>query len=109
MIYFNHVKLKYIETQNVRTKRALVSKPSTLLAPKDPNISYYLNLSLYLPTIILAIIQYIPNMTVPHKWTRIRWQASQVNLLSLGKLLLLINKLSLICERPSCRVRIKQN
>ena len=38
------------------TKRALVSQPSTNVVAKDPNISHYLNLLIYLPTIILAII-----------------------------------------------------
>ena len=33
-------------------------------------------LSIYLPTIIIAIIWYIPNMTVPHKWTKSCWLAS---------------------------------
>ena len=37
-------------------KRALVIQQSTLVVAKDPNISHYLNLSIYLPTIIRAII-----------------------------------------------------
>ena len=37
-------------------KRALVSQQNTLVVTKDPNISHYLNLSVYLPMIILAII-----------------------------------------------------
>ena len=56
MINFNHVKLRYIEPCNFLTKRALVSQQSTLAVAKDPNIAHYLNLSIYLPTIILAII-----------------------------------------------------
>ena len=68
---FIHVKLRYIERYNFLTKRALASQQSTLVVAKDPNISHYLNLSTYLLTIILAIISYTPNMTVPHKWTQI--------------------------------------
>ena len=56
MIYFNHVKLGYIEPCNLLTKRALVSQQCTLVVAKDPNISHYLNLSIYLQTITLAII-----------------------------------------------------
>ena len=56
MVDFNLTKLRYIEPCNFLTKRALVSQPSALVVAKDPNISYYLNLSNYLPTIILAII-----------------------------------------------------
>ena len=56
VINFNHVKVRYIEPYNFLTKRALVSQPSTLAVAKDPNISHYLNLSIYLPTLILAII-----------------------------------------------------
>ena len=56
MMNFNHVKLRYIEPCNFLTKRALMSQPSTLMVAKDPDISHYLNLSIYLPTIILAII-----------------------------------------------------
>ena len=56
VINFNHVKLRYIEPCNFLTKRALVSLQSTLVDAKGPNISYYLNLSIYLPTITLAII-----------------------------------------------------
>ena len=37
------------------------------------NILHYLNLSMFLRTIILAIIWYTPNMIVPHKWTQIWW------------------------------------
>ena len=53
---FIHVKLRYNEPCNFLTKRALVSQQSTLVVAKDPNISHHLNLSVYLPTIILAII-----------------------------------------------------
>ena len=56
VINFNHIKLRYIEPCNFLTKRALVSQQSTLVVAKDPNISHYLNLPIYLPTIILAII-----------------------------------------------------
>ena len=56
VIDFNHVKLRYIEPCNFVTKRALVSQQSTLVVAKDPSTSHYLNLSIYLPTIILAII-----------------------------------------------------
>ena len=45
-----------MEPCNFLTKRALVSQPSTIVVAKDPNISHYLNLSIYLPTSILAII-----------------------------------------------------
>ena len=44
MINFNHVKLRYIETCNFFTKRALVSQQSMLVVGKDPNILHYLNL-----------------------------------------------------------------
>ena len=56
MIDFNHVKLGYIDSYNFLTKRALVSQQSTLVVAKDPNISHNLNLSIYLATIIIAII-----------------------------------------------------
>ena len=56
IIIFNHVKLRFIEPCNFLTKRALVSQQSTLVAAKDPNISHYLNWSIYLPMIIRAII-----------------------------------------------------
>ena len=56
VINFNHVKLRYTEWCNFLTKRALVSQQSTLVVAKDPNILHYLNLSIYFPTIILAII-----------------------------------------------------
>ena len=46
----------YIEPCNFLTKRALVSQQSTIVVAKDPDISHYLNLSIYLPMIILAII-----------------------------------------------------
>ena len=47
-------------------------------------------------------------MTFPHKWTQICWITSrhQINSLSFVILLLLINKLSFICEGQSCSVRI---
>ena len=89
VINFNHIKLRYIEPCNFLAKHILVSQPSTLVVAKDPNISHYLNLSIYLPTIILSIIWYTPNMTAPHKWTKICWLASQKVLVNL---LLLINK-----------------
>ena len=56
MINFNRVKLRYIEPCNFLTKRALVSQQSTLVVAKDPNISHYLNLSIYLQSITLAMI-----------------------------------------------------
>ena len=56
VIDFNHVKLRYMELCNFLTRRALVSQPSTIVVAKYPNISHYMNLSIYLPTIILAII-----------------------------------------------------
>ena len=56
LINLNYVNLRYIELCNFLTKRALVSQPNTLMVAKHPNISHYLNLSIYLPTIILAII-----------------------------------------------------
>ena len=56
VIDFNHVKLRCMEPCNFRTKRALVSQPSSLVVAKDPNLLHYLNLSIYLPTIILVII-----------------------------------------------------
>ena len=55
VINFDHVKLRYIEPCNFPTKRALVSQQSALVVVKDPNISHYLNVSIYLPTIIFAI------------------------------------------------------
>ena len=48
--------MRYIEPCNFLTKRALVSQQNMLMVAKDPNISHYLNLSIYLPMIILAII-----------------------------------------------------
>ena len=45
---------------NFLTKRALVSQQSTLGVAKHRNISHYLNLLIYLPTIILAISWYTP-------------------------------------------------
>ena len=56
VINFNHVKLRYIEPCNFLIKRASVWEPNILVVAKDPNISHYLNLSVYLPKIILAII-----------------------------------------------------
>ena len=56
MINFDHVKLRYIEPCNFLTKRAFVRQQSTLVVAKDPNILHFLNLLIYLPTIILAII-----------------------------------------------------
>ena len=56
VVHFNHIKLRYIELCNFLTKRALVNQQSTLVVAKDSNISLYLNLSIYLPMIILAII-----------------------------------------------------
>ena len=56
IIIFNHVKLRFIEPCNALIKRALVSQQSTLVAAKDPNISHYLDWSIYLQMIILAII-----------------------------------------------------
>ena len=74
----NHLKLRYTEPCNFLTKRALVNQPSTLVVAKDSSILHYLNLSMYLPTIIIAIIKYTPNMTVPHKWTQI-WRLALPN------------------------------
>ena len=56
VISFKHVKLRYIEPCNFLTKRALVSQTSTLVVAKDPTIAHYLNLSIYLQTINVAII-----------------------------------------------------
>ena len=56
VINFNHVKLRYNEPCTFLAKRALVSQQSKLVVAMDPNISHYLNLSVYLPTIIIAII-----------------------------------------------------
>ena len=56
VINLNQVKLRYIDPCNFLTKRALVSQQSMLVVAKDPNILHYLNYSIYLPTIILAII-----------------------------------------------------
>ena len=106
VINFNHVKLRYIEPCNFLTKRAMVSQPSTLVAARDPNISYYLNLSIYFPTSILVIMYYTPSMTARHKWTRFFYYRHQINSLLLVNLLLLINKFSFICEGQSCRIRI---
>ena len=56
LINFDYVKSRYIEPCNFLTKPALlVSQPSTLVFAKDPNTLHYLNLSVYLPTIIRAI------------------------------------------------------
>ena len=74
MTNFNHVKLRYIEHMQF-SNQTFVSQQSTLMVAKNPNNSHYLNLSIYLPTIILAIIQYTPNMTVPYKSTKICWLA----------------------------------
>ena len=106
MINFNHVKLRYIEPCNFLTKRTLVSQPSTLVVARDPIVSYYLNLSIYFPTIILVIMYYTPSMTVPHKSALFFYYRHQINLLSLVHLLLLINKFSFICEAQSCSIRI---
>ena len=56
VINFNHVKVRYIEPCNFLTKRAFVRQQSTLVVAKDPDILHYLNLLIYLPTIIFAII-----------------------------------------------------
>ena len=56
VIYSNRVKLRYIETCNFLTKRALVSQQITIVVAKDTYILHYLNLSIYLPTIVFAII-----------------------------------------------------
>ena len=47
VINFDHVKLRYIGQCHFFTNRALVSQQSTLVVAKDPNISHYLNLSIY--------------------------------------------------------------
>ena len=52
----NRVKLRHIETSNFLTKHALVSQQNTIVVTKDIYILHYLNLSIYLPTIIFAII-----------------------------------------------------
>ena len=72
----NHLKPRYTEPCNFLTKRAWVSQQCTLVVAKDSNNSHYLNSWAYLVIIILAIIWYTPNMTVPHKWTQICWLAS---------------------------------
>ena len=50
-----HLKLWYTDS-NFLTKRALVSRPSTVVVTKDPNVSHFLNLSTYSPIVILPII-----------------------------------------------------
>ena len=86
----NHFKLSYTNPCNYLTKRASVNQPSMFANAKDSKISNYLNLSMYLPTIIIAIIKYTPNMIIPTKWT-------QICSLLLVNLLLLISKFSFIC------------
>ena len=44
---FNHFKLKYTDSCNFLTKRAMVSQPSMLMVAKDSNILHYLNISIY--------------------------------------------------------------
>ena len=71
--YFNHLKLKYTDPWNFLTTRTLASQPCALVDAKGSNISHYLNSSIYLSTIILAIVLCIPNMIVPYTWTSIWW------------------------------------
>ena len=95
---FIHLKLRYTDPCNLLNKRALLSQPIMLVVAKDSKISYYLNLSINSPTIILSIIWYTLNMIVPHKWTQIWSWWYQINPLSLVNLLLLIIKFSFICQ-----------
>ena len=108
VINFNHVKLRYMEPCNFLTKRALVSQPSTIVVAKDPNISHYLNLSIYLPTIRLSLPLYDTHPTWLSLTNELQFVdlRHQINSLSLVNLLLLINKFSFICEGQSCRIRI---
>ena len=47
------------------------AEKNTPVVANDSDISHDLNWSMNLPTIIVAIIQYTPNMIVPHKLTQI--------------------------------------
>ena len=75
---FNHLKLRYTHPRNFLAGHALLSQPSTLVVAKDSNILHYLNLSMFLPKNVLAIVWYTPNMIVPHNWTQI-WQLALPN------------------------------
>ena len=52
---FIHLKLWYTDS-NFLTKRALVSRPSTLVVTKDSNVSHFFYLSTNSPIVILPII-----------------------------------------------------
>ena len=69
----NHLKLRYTDPCNFFTKCALVIQPNTLVVAKDSNISHHFNVSINSPTVIFPIIQYTPNLIVPHKWTQMWW------------------------------------
>ena len=53
---YNDIKLRYTDMSNVLTTRALVSKISSLVVSKDSNSSYYMNLSIHSPMVIIAIM-----------------------------------------------------
>ena len=53
---FNHFELKYTNTCNFVTKRALVRQPSTIVVAKDSCILHYMNLWFHSPMVILPII-----------------------------------------------------
>ena len=53
---FKHLTMRNTDPCNFLTKLALVSKPSTVVVAKDSSISYYLNLSIPLHTIVILII-----------------------------------------------------
>ena len=94
--HFNQLKLRYVDPCYFLTKGALVSQPTTLVVAKDSNISHNLNLTMFLPMIILAIIWYTPNMIVLYKCTQ-NWRYL-INSLSLVDVLLLIIKILFIYE-----------
>ena len=109
MINFNHVKLRYNEPCNFLTKRALVSQQKAR--------SWLLRtLTFRIIWIYRSICQ---RLSLPVYDTHPTWlsltnelkfadKRQQINSLSLVNLLLLINKVSFICEGQSCRVRITQ-
>ena len=53
---YNDIKLRYIDMSNFLPTRALVSQISLLVVSRDSNSSYYLNLSIHSPMVIIAIM-----------------------------------------------------
>ena len=105
---FNPLKMRYIEPLNFLTKCALVSQPSILALVKDPNISHYLNSSIHLRLSLPFYNTHPPWLSLTNELKFVDW-LHQINSLSLANLLLLINKISFICEGQWCRVRIAFN